>query len=95
MDREARSQVPDVVESAARRRTDEGVDARAEHDERLGQVRAHESVRAGDEHGPSAVDGLELLPELGDAVVGPDSVALGHRAKRIFEAHTMPGCRGR
>ena len=47
---------------------------RAEVDERLGQVRAHEAVGAGDEHGPAAVDVAEVAPQLVERGVGPDGV---------------------
>ena len=58
------AQVADVVQRAARGRAHERVDVGAERDERFGQMRAHEAVRAGDEHRPAAVHGLELIPEL-------------------------------
>jgi hypothetical protein len=38
VDLEPRSKVPDVIEGAARRRAHEGVDRRAELDERIGQM---------------------------------------------------------
>ena len=56
------AQVADVVERAARGCAYERVHARPEQDERLGQMRAHESVRAGDQDSASAVHRLELLP---------------------------------
>ena len=60
---EAVAQVADVVQRAARGGAHERVDVRAELDERVGQVRAHEAVRAGDEHRPAAVDVAELALE--------------------------------
>ena len=54
------AQVPDVVQRAARGRAHERVHVRAELDERVGQVRAHEAVGARDEHRPAAVDVAEL-----------------------------------
>ena len=46
VDLQLAAEVPDVVEGAARRRAHEGVDVRAERDERLGEVRPHEPVGA-------------------------------------------------
>jgi hypothetical protein len=48
--------MPDVVERAARRRAHEGVDVGAELDERIGQVRAHKSVRTRHENGASGIE---------------------------------------
>ena len=65
----------DVVQRAARGRTDEGVDVGAEVDERVGQVRAHEAVRAGDEHGAALVDTAEFPGQVGERFLGPGDVA--------------------
>src|SRR5205085_11219725 len=54
------AQVPDVVQGAARSGAHEGVDAGVEVNERLGQVRAHEAVGAGDEDGAAAEDVTEV-----------------------------------
>ena len=68
------AEVRDVVERAARGGPDERVDVRAERDERVGQVRAHEPVGAGDEDGAAAVDVGELLPEVCEVALAPDRV---------------------
>ena len=47
--------------------------------ERVGQVRAHEAVRAGDEHGPAGVGLAELLGQLGERLLGPGDIGRGHR----------------
>ncbi len=77
LDVDPRAQVADVVQRAARRGTDEGEDVRAELDERLREVRAHEAVGARDEHRATLVDVAELAPQVGDRGLGPD--ALGSR----------------
>ncbi len=68
---EPAAQVPDVVQRAARGGAHERVDVGADRDERLGQVRAHEAVGAGDQHGASAEDRPELVAQLGERLVGP------------------------
>src|SRR5205823_5204139 len=72
------AQVPDVVQGAARGGAHEGVDAGVEVNERLGQVRAHEAVGAGDEDGPAAEDVNELAAQGGQRVVGPRRVVVRH-----------------
>ena len=67
-------ELPDVVERAARRRADERVHRGAELDERLGQVRAHEAVRAGDDDGAAAVDVSELVAEVVERGACPEGV---------------------
>ena len=64
-------EVPDVVQRAAGGRAHEGVDVGAEVHERLGQVRAHEAVRAGDEDGPVGVGLAEVVLERDELVLGP------------------------
>ena len=66
------AQVPDVVERAARGRAHERVDVRAELDERLGQVRAHEAVGAGDEHRASVVELGEVGSQARERFLVPD-----------------------
>ena len=80
-DREPAAQVPDVVQRAGRGGADEGDHVGAELDERVGQVRAHEPVGAGDEDGSSAEDGAELAAQLGERILGPLGVGgqLAHR----------------
>ena len=58
------AEVADVVERSARGRADEGVNRRAELDERVRQVRTHEAVGARDEHGAVVVHVAELLAEI-------------------------------
>ena len=65
------AQVRDVVQRAARRCADEGVHMSAELDERVREMRAHEAVRAGHEHGPVLVVLGELPAELRERFVGP------------------------
>ena len=60
-DRQVVANVADVVERARRGRAHECDHVCAEADERLGEVRAHEPVRAGHEAGSVAVGGLEVL----------------------------------
>ena len=72
------AEMPDVVQRAARGRAHERVDVGAELDERVGEVRAHEAVGAGDEDGAPAVGVAELAAELLEGGVGPGGV--GHRA---------------
>src|SRR5262249_45705597 len=52
----------------------ERVHVGAELDERVGQVRAHEAVRARDKHSPAAVDVRELGAQLVEVGIGPDGV---------------------
>ena len=68
------AEVRDVVERAARRGADEGVHVGADLDERVGEVRAHEPVRAGDEHRAAGVGVAELATQVGEVVLGPDRV---------------------
>ena len=77
------AQVRDVVQRAARGGADEGVDVRAQLDERVGQVRAHEAVRAGDEHGAPGVDVAEVALERVEVGRSPDRVAHGAASKGI------------
>ena len=53
---------------------------RAELDERVGEMGAHEPVGAGDEHGAAAVDVAELAPERVEVGCRPDRVAHGAAA---------------
>ena len=46
-------------------------DVRAELDERLREVRAHEAVGAGDEHRAALVDVAELASQVGDGCLCP------------------------
>jgi hypothetical protein len=80
VDLELAPQVPDVVERSARRRPHEGVDVRAERDERVRQVRAHEPVGARDDDRPTAVDVGELAPQAVQVALGPDRFA-AHRVE--------------
>ena len=66
--------LPDVVQGAARGGPDEGVDVGAEVAEPLGQVRAHEAVRARDEDGSVLVIGAEVLAQLRERLLCPDRV---------------------
>jgi len=59
----------DVVQRAARRRANERVDVRVELNERIGEVRAHEPVGAGDETRPPAEEVAEVPPEISNGVV--------------------------
>ena len=68
------AEMTDVVQRPARGGADERVHVGAELDERVGEVRAHEAVRARDERRPARVDVGELPTELGDGVLGPDRV---------------------
>ena len=74
VDLEPVAEVPDVVQRAARRRAHERVHVRAELDERIGQMRAHEAVGAGDEHSAAAVDVAEVGAKLGLLACCPDGV---------------------
>ena len=74
MDLEAVAEVPDVVQRAARRRAHERVHVRAELDERIGQVRPHEAVGAGDERGAAAVNVAEVGAKLVPFACCPDGV---------------------
>ena len=64
------------------RRADERVHVRAELDERIGQVRAHEPVRAGDEHRPAPVDVAESRWSASRSA-GPDRSRSSGREKGI------------
>ncbi len=68
------AQVGDVVEGAARGRPHEGVDVRVQQHERVGQVGAHEAVRARDQHRPAGEVGAEVAPEGRHRVGGPQRV---------------------
>src|SRR5687768_5923529 len=74
VDLEPAAEVPDVVQGAARRRADECVDARTQLDERVREVRAHETVCAGDENGASVVDVPEFTTEVVERGACPESV---------------------
>ena len=74
VDLEPAAEVPDVVQRAARGRADECVDARAELDERVREVRAHEAVGARDEDGAPVVDVPELAAEVVERGACPESV---------------------
>ena len=63
-DRQLVPTMADVVERPRRGRADECDDMSAEGDERLGQVRAHESIGTRDEAGSIAIRRLEVVPEL-------------------------------
>jgi len=65
------AKMSDVVERPARCRTNEGVHLAADPDERLDEVRAHESVRPGDERGAPPEGIPELAPQLGDVGARP------------------------
>ena len=74
VDLEAAAQVADVVQRAARGRADECVHGRAELDERVREVRAHEAVGARDEDGAPVVDVPELAAEVVERGACPESV---------------------
>ena len=61
----------DVVERARRGRADERDHMCAERDERVGEVRAHEAVRSGDEARAVAVEVAELAPKRLVLSLGP------------------------
>ena len=67
---------PDVVQRAARGRADERVHMSAERDERIREVRAHESVRPRDERRPAVEEVSELRAQLLDRSIGPDRVGV-------------------
>ena len=85
---EAVAQVPDVVQRAARGRAHEGVHVGAELDERVREVRAHETVRTGDEHGATRVGVAELAAELVECGVGPGGVGHGAYASASVSKRT-------
>ncbi len=62
-DRDVTAVARDVVQRARRRCAHERDHVRAERDERVGEVRAHEAVRAGDEARAVAVEVAELGPK--------------------------------
>ena len=64
VDRQPVAEMRDVVERTARVRAHEGMDRCAKLDERIGEVRAHEAVSAGDENRTSFVDVTELAAQL-------------------------------
>ena len=67
-------EVPDVVERAARGRAHEGVDGRAELDERVREMRAHEAVGAGHEDGATLVSVPEVAAEVVERGACPEGV---------------------
>ena len=71
------AQVRDVVESAARRRPDEGVDVRLEAHQRLGQMGAHEAVGSCHEHGSAREDLADLAAEFLQACGHPSTSTVG------------------
>src|SRR5918994_787128 len=73
------AQVRNVVQCPTRRRAHEGGDVGAQLDQRVGDVRPHDPVRPGAQHGAPAVDVRELATQVGDGVVGPGLI-VGHRA---------------
>jgi hypothetical protein len=60
------AEMPDVVERAARVGPDERVDGRAELDQGVREMRAHEAVGSGDENGAALVDVSELTAKIVD-----------------------------
>ena len=64
-------QVTDVVQRAARGGSDEGMNVRAEDDERVGQVGAHEPVGAGHEYRASVVELGEVALQLRERLLVP------------------------
>ena len=86
-DAEPPAQVADVVERARRGRADERDHVGAELDERVGQVRAHEAVGAGDEARAALVDAAEVGAERVELGLGPDdSIVARHRCRVIRSA---------
>ena len=57
----------------------------AELDERIGQMRAHEAVGAGDEHRAAAVDVAEVPPQAVEVRLAPDGVAHGGLGYRVVQ----------
>src|SRR5262245_7672700 len=74
VDLEAISEVRDVVQGAARVGADECVHLRAELDQGVGQVRAHEAVGTGDENGAAVVEVAELAAEVLERPPCPETV---------------------
>ena len=74
VDLQAAAEVADVVQRAARRCADERVDGRAELDERVGEVRAHEAVGARDEGRATFVDVPEVAAEVVERCACPEGV---------------------
>src|SRR5438132_924775 len=68
------TQVPDVVQRAARGRAHESVHIRVEVDEGFRQVGAHEAVGAGDEAGPPGKVLAELPSQIREGIVRPGGV---------------------
>src|SRR5262245_1346562 len=81
-------QVPDVVQRPARGCAHECVHDRTELDQRVGQVRPHEAVRPGHQHGATAIRLTELGAELLDRGVGPGGVGHGAYASRSVSKRT-------
>ena len=71
---QAVAQVPDVVQGAARGCADESVHVRAELDEGIGEMGAHEAVGSGDENRPRLVDLPEVAAEASERFACPESV---------------------
>ena len=67
-------EMPDVVQRTARGRAHERVHRRAELDEGVREVRAHEAVGSGDEHGAALVDVAELAAEVVERAACPEGV---------------------
>ena len=76
------AQVRDVVERPTRGRTHERMHVGADLDQRIRQVRTHETVSARDQHRAARVDVAELATQVSEGVLGPDRVG----------AHTEYAC---
>src|SRR3954452_12513549 len=64
----------DVVQRTARGGAHEGMHIRTERDERLGEVGAHETVRARDEARTAGEEVAEVPPQISDGVIRPGGV---------------------
>ena len=68
---QAVAQVPDVVQRPAGCGTHESVDVRTQRDQCVGQMRAHEAVRTGDESRAPFVELAEVGTKLSERLFGP------------------------
>src|SRR6185437_15996471 len=74
LDLQLLAQRRDVVQRTARGGAHEGIDVRIERNERLGEVRAHETVSAGDEACAAAEEFAKVSPQISDGVIRPGGV---------------------
>ncbi len=89
-DAQPAAQMGDVVQRPGGGGAHEGDHVRVEMDERLGQVRAHETVGSGDEHGSAGVGISELAAQSVELSCGPGRCIVAEHGWRVI-VHAVRG----